>query len=180
MTNGRVHIREARASDAEGVAAILNAIIATGAYTALDTPVSAAEERRFIEAFPARGIFLVAVAPGDEVVGFQNVEPFATFTHAFDHVGVIGTFISLERRRLGIGRQLFAAMFDAAVGKGYRKLVAYVRADNPAAQAAYAAHGFGVVGIARAQAYIRGRYVDEIFIERTLVPRENLELGSWQ
>jgi RimJ/RimL family protein N-acetyltransferase len=111
-----------------------------------------------------RGLFHVALH-GNRIVGFQNVEPFATYTHAFDHVGVIGTYVDLDLRRRGIAARLFAATFAAAPGRGYEKLFAFVRADNPAALAAYRRHGFAVIGTARKHARIGGRYVDEIMIE---------------
>src|SRR5688572_18458121 len=112
-------IRAARAEDAEAIARLLNRIIEARTYTALDTPFTVEDERRFIETFPERGIFLVAVSPDDgRVVGFQNLEPFATYTHAFDHVGVLGTFVDLDCRRQGIARRLFGATFEAAVRKG--------------------------------------------------------------
>jgi L-amino acid N-acyltransferase YncA len=102
------------------------------------------------------------------VVGFQSLEPFASYTHAFDHVGVPGTFVDLACRRQGIATRLFAATFDAARRKGYEKLLTYVRADNPAALATYLSQGFRVVGRAEAQVKIGGRYIDEIVIERML------------
>lgn len=115
---------------------ILNPIIEAGAYTALDTPLTLDEQRRFIREFPARGIFHVAVLDG-RVAGFQNVDPFATFTHAFDHVGVMGTYVALQLRRRGIARALFAATFAEAVSQGYEKIFTYVRADNDAALQTY-------------------------------------------
>jgi L-amino acid N-acyltransferase YncA len=162
-----ITIRVVRPDDAAAVAAILNAIIAARRYTALDTPFSIDDERAFIESFPARGLFHVAVDV-DRVVGFQNVQPYATYTHAFDHVGVIGTYVDLERRGQGIAHRLFGVMFDAAPGKGYEKLFAFVRADNPAALRAYLRHGFQIVGIARNHARIDGRDIDEVFIEKAL------------
>ena len=57
--------------------------------TAFDTPFVEGEQR-YIEALPSRGIFHAAVA-GEAIVGFQSMEPFATYTHAFDHVGVLRT-----------------------------------------------------------------------------------------
>jgi L-amino acid N-acyltransferase YncA len=162
-------VRDVRLEDAAPIAGIMNRIIAAGIYTVLDTPFSVEEERRFIDSFPPRGTFLVALSTGDDrVVGLQNVEPFASYTHAFDHVGVIGTFVDLDYRRQGIGAQLFGATFDAAARKGFRKLLAYIRADNPAAKAAYAAHGFRVVGTARDHARIGDRYLDEIIVEKLL------------
>ena len=163
-----VAIRDVVPDDAEAVAGILNPIIAARIYTALDTPVTVEEERRFIARFPRRGVFHAAIAADGRLVGIQNVEPFASYTHAFDHVGVIGTYVDLQCRRRGIASRLFDATFAAARGKGFEKLFAFVRADNPAALAAYLRHGFGSIGTARRHARIDGRYIDEIMIEKLL------------
>jgi L-amino acid N-acyltransferase YncA len=164
-----VTVRPVRVDDAEGVVLVLNPIIEARTYTALDTPFSVNAERDFIRRFPARGIFHVATAePDGRIVGFQNVEPFATYTHAFDHVGVIGTYVDLTRRRQGIASQLFDATVAAAPGCGFEKLFAFVRADNLPALFTYLHHGFRAIGNARRQARIDGRYVDEIMIERLL------------
>ena len=161
-------VREAVPDDAAAIAGILNPIIAARVYTALDTTFSVAEERAFIERFPSRGIFHVATTRIDgRIVGFQNIEPFADL-RAFDHVGVIGTWVDLQSRRLGVATRLFEETFAAAYGKGYRKLFAYVRTDNPAALAAYQRHGFEIIGVARKHARIDGRYIDETLIERQL------------
>jgi len=162
-------IREARPDDAEAIARILNRIIAARAFTAFDTPFSVEAERAYIETFPARGVFLVATSERDrQVVGFQSMEPFASFTHAFDHVGVLGTYVDLECRRQGIAKRLFRATFEAAVCKEYRKIFTYIRADNAAALSTYLHHGFTIVGTARGHARIDGQYVDEIIVERML------------
>src|SRR5437762_8181222 len=137
-----VEIRQARPQDAEGIVRILNPIIAAGLYTALDTPFTSEAEARYIRDFPARGVFLVAVRQADNrVVGFQSMEPFASYTHAFDHVGVLGTYVDLNCRRQGIATQLFRATFGTAVRKGYEKIFTFVRADNPAALQTYLRHG---------------------------------------
>ena len=164
-----IHIREARIEDAEDMVGILNPIIAARIYTALDTQFSVEQQREFIRAFPQRGIFLVAVdTSSNRIVGLQDVSPFGDFTPAFDHVGVIGTFVDLSRRREGIASRLFAATFDAAPKKGYEKFFTYVRADNTAALQTYLRKGFLVVGQAARHAKIDGRYVDEVMIEKFL------------
>jgi L-amino acid N-acyltransferase YncA len=162
-------IRGARPDDAEGVVAILNEIIAAGRYTAFDTPFTAEAETRYMTELPARGIFHVAQAKTNQkIVGFQTLDPFATYTHVFDHVGVIATYVDLDRRRCGVGTQLCEATFAFARQKSYEKIFTYVRADNPAALAAYGQWGFHVVGTARKHAKIQGRYVDEVIIERQI------------
>jgi L-amino acid N-acyltransferase YncA len=164
-----VVIREVRPSDAAGIVAVLNPIIATGAATTLTTALAEDDERRYIAGFPSRGLFVVAVADDGVIVGLQSVEPFDASTHAFDHVGVIGTFVDLGWRRRGVASRLFAATFAAAPGKGYEKLFTYIRADNAAGLTAYARRGFEVVGVARRHARIAGRYIDEVMVERFLV-----------
>jgi L-amino acid N-acyltransferase YncA len=162
-------IRDATPDDAQALVGILNSIIQAGTYTVFDTPFSVEAEREYIVHFPPRGIFHVALRRGDrKLVGFQSMEPFASYTHAFDHVGVLGTYVALPYRQQGIGRRLFQATFDAAICKGYEKIFTYVRADNPAALASYLGQGFEVVGTARRQAKINGKYVDEVIVEKFL------------
>jgi L-amino acid N-acyltransferase YncA len=165
-----IEVRDARLDDAGGIVAVLNPIIAARVYTALDTVMSVEEERTFIREFPARGVFHVAVdASADRIVGLQDVSPFADYTHAFDHVGVIGTYVALDRQRQGIATQLFQATFEAAHRKGFEKIFTYVRADNDPGLRTYLRQGFRIVGTAERHAKIDGRYIDEIVIEKLLV-----------
>ncbi len=164
-----VLIRDVCPDDAAAVVGILNPIIAAGRYTVLDGPLSPEAERAFIASFPPRGIFHVAESrPGRTVVGLQTMEPLAAYTHAFDHVGVIATYVDLGCRRQGVGRRLFEATVEAARQKGYEKIFTYVRGDNPAALMAYRKYGFRVIGTATRHARIGGRYIDEIMIEKFL------------
>ncbi len=172
-TEKRTHfellIREARPEDAAAIVAIFNPIIAAGSYTVFDQLFTVEAEREYILNFPARGVFHVAVnLQTQRLVGFQSLEPFATFTQAFAHVGVIGTYVDLSCHRQGVATRLFAATFAAAKGKGYEKLFTYVRGDNPAALQTYLSQGFTIVGTARRQARINDRYIDEIIIEKFL------------
>ncbi len=164
-----LQIRDAQPNDAEAILRVFNPIIEAGFYTAFDTPFTVEAERDFIVNFPKRGVFHVAVrADGGRVGGFQNVEPFANYTRAFDHVGVIGTFVDLDCRRMGVASKLFEATFTAARLKDFEKLFAFVRGDNPAALATYQKQGFQIIGTAHRQARINGKYVDEILIEKFL------------
>ena len=162
-------IREVRPDDAEAIIGIINPIIEAGTYTVFDVPFTVEAERDYILNFPQRGVFHVALGTQDQqVIGFQSMEPFALYTHAFDHVGVIGTYINLSHRRQGIARSLFASTFEAARGKGYKKIFTFVRADNPAALATYLNQGFQIIATARGQAKCDGKYVDEVIVEKFL------------
>jgi L-amino acid N-acyltransferase YncA len=162
-------VRNARPDDAAAILRIINPIIVAGQHTVFDRPFTEEGERRYIAELPARGIFHLAVGLADNVVrGFQSMEPFASYTGAFDHVGVLGTYVDASYRRRGVARALFAATFEAARGKGYEKLFTYIRKDNPDALATYCSQGFRVVGVAENQAKVHGRYIDEVIVERFL------------
>ena len=164
-----LRIRDATPDDAEGIVAVLNPIIAAGTYTVFDQPLEVEAERDFIRRFSPRGIFHVAVDPlNDRILGFQNMEPIAGYTRAFDHVGSIGTYVDLGSRRQGVASRLFRATFAAAPARGYEKAFTFVRADNPVALDVYLRQGFAVIGTARHQAKLRGAYIDEILIEKLL------------
>ena len=164
-----LRIRDATPADAAAVCAIINPIIATRAYTVFDAPFTAEAEHDYMSKFPSRGVWKLALREADErVIGFQVLEPWASYSRAFDHVASLGTYVDLTLRRQGVAKALFAATLKAARAKGFEKIFTFVRADNPAALAAYQAHGFEAIGAARRHAKLDGRYLDEWFIERQL------------
>ncbi|TCW19034.1 GNAT family N-acetyltransferase [Vibrio crassostreae] len=162
-------IREVTVEDAQGIIDVLNPIIIEARYTILDQTFTVDEDKAFIESFPERGVFSVAVNEAtSQLLGFQNAEPFATYTKAFDHVGIIGTYVDANSRGQGVAKQLFDYTFKAAKAKGYEKLFAYVRADNERALAVYLKQGFEIVGTAKKHGKIGDQYFDEILIEKFL------------
>jgi len=162
-------IRDARPEDAAGIVHIFNPIIEAGLYTTFDTPFNIEAERDFIRNLTPRSILHVAIHPTEHnIVGFQGMSPFPSYSSAFEHVGTMGTFVDLTRRRQGIARSLFAATFEAAIRLAYEKIFTYVRADNPTALVTYLNQGFRIVGTAQRHARIRDKYIDEIMIEKLL------------
>ncbi|MDQ1301076.1 MAG: Dephospho-CoA kinase, partial [Chloroflexota bacterium] len=65
----------------------------------------------------------------------------------------------------GVGQAMSQATFAAARALGFSKLVISVRADNAAGQAFYARLGFQPCGRLSKQAFVDGRYVDELMYE---------------
>ncbi len=105
---------------------------------------------------------------GNVVAGFQLIEPYATYTHTMDHVASLGTYVLPAVRGRGLGRALTEATWGYARATGFTKIVITVRADNPGAQSFYTRLGFQPCGRLARQAFVDGRYVDELLYEMFL------------
>ena len=135
-----VTLRPATLEDAEGMAAVQNAIFAAGLRK---TPVDADRMRALYLAHPNTITTTLAQREG-RVLGFQWLG------HAWEGNeygvapgwGMIGTHIHPEAGRLGIGRRLFAATLAAARQAGLAQIDASIGDDNAAALAYYQTMGF--------------------------------------
>lgn len=159
-----VAVRPAVPADAEGIVNVLNPIIREGKQTVLSKEYSAAEEAAFIRDFPARGLFIVA-EQDSRILGFQTIEPFAPYSGAFDHVGIVGTYVCSKHRNQGIGKKLFDYLKAKAPGLGFEKIFTYIIADNHQSIGYYRKIGFRIVGTAKKQAKLPSGYKDEIVVE---------------
>ena len=109
-----------------------------------------------------------AVDPHDQqVLGIQDVRPVST-EPALAHVGEISTFVRMTAHRRGVGRRLCNTTLMEAADRGFRKVIATVRADNRGALGFYRRQSFSLIGTARRHALVRGRYADEIMLERLM------------
>ena len=169
-----IRIRPATLDDAEGVLEVLNSVVQERKYSSFDRILTVEEERQFIASLGERSGLFVAALEG-RIVGFQTIEPFAAYTPAMDHVGIMGTFVHADFRDQGIGRQLAEASFKFAQETGYEKAVIYVRASNKAAQEFYQKLGFVPKGTLEKQVKIDGQYDDKVFMEMFLEVRERVE-----
>jgi len=155
--------------DAQSIVGLMNPIIQTGKYTVMDEQLSVEDQLEFIHQFPERGVYHVAVSnDSQKVLGTQDVLPISTSESALKHVGEIATFVSLTAHRQGIGRSLNQATFRAAKERGFKKIIATIRVDNPIALAFYQNHNFEIIGTAKKHAFVASKYVDEVIAEKFL------------
>ena len=112
--------------------------------------------------------FLVARRPGHRVVGYLTLNGGALARTR--HVARLELMVDAGHRRSGVGRALLGAAIDRARAGGVlRKLSLAVLADNAAAIALYAAHGFVEEGRRRGE-YREpdGTLRDDVLMARTL------------
>jgi dephospho-CoA kinase len=159
-----VELRPMTANDAEGVAAVLNGIVREGGLTVVDHIYSVKEERAFLQSVHPRFHMTVATVAGI-IAAFQEIDVYATYTGAMDHVATMGTFVAAPLRCRKIGQALAQVSLAYAREAGFQKIVIQVRADNPDAQGFYTRLGFNLCGRLAKQALFDGQYVDELLYE---------------
>jgi len=157
-------IRPGGLDDADGIRTVLNSVVREGGLTVLDRTLTVAQERVFLRRLPARARLTLAQI-GNVVAGFQIIEPYVAYTGAMDHVAALGSYVFAPLRGRGLGAAMSRATFAAARELGFSKLVITVRADNPGAQTFYADLGFKPCGRLARQAFVDGRWVDELMYE---------------
>lgn len=134
-------IRPAETGDAEGISDVLDQLVAAGLR-------SRASDMAFVLSHyithPHRIACTVAVDDSGRILGFQSLK-HATEDNPYGVEpgwGIIGTHVSPQAGRRGIGSRLFAASREAAIGAGLRKIDATIGADNTVGLAYYDAMGF--------------------------------------
>jgi phosphinothricin acetyltransferase len=82
-------------------------------------------------------------------------------------------YVSVDRRRCGVGRALYAALFDLLRLQGYFKACAGITLPNPASIALHEAAGFRPVGTYRGIGYKQGVWHDVAWLQATLQPERS-------
>jgi L-amino acid N-acyltransferase YncA len=154
-----VQIRQATPADAAALSEIVNAIIAIGGTTALETPLSAAEfDEHFLTGRDC--IFcLMAESASGEVLGFQCLGKHPDLpTGGAD----IGTFTRRVPRIPGVGRALFQHTVAFARQSSIVAINATIRADNASGIPYYEKMGFATYRTAKAVPLKDGTPVDRV------------------
>ncbi|WP_369270567.1 N-acetyltransferase family protein [Streptomyces sp. R11] len=115
-------------------------------------------------------------APGDHlvaeldrrIVGYVRLgfpTPLACNTHVRQ---IQGLAVADEARGLGVGRALIRAAVEETRRRGARRLTLRVLAHNTPARKLYESEGFVVEGVLPEEFFLDGRYVDDVFMGRSL------------
>lgn len=134
-------MRPARVDDATGMAAVQNEIFSAGLRKA-PTDITAVLEN-YIQ-HTDRIECSVAEDDDGRIMGFQSLR-YARADNPYgvaEGWGIIGTHVSPQAARRGVGSALFAATRRAAEARGLKNIDASIGADNMLGQGYYDAMGF--------------------------------------
>ena len=167
-----IQIRLARAADAAAIADIYRPSIESAA-TSFETIAPDAEEmasriRGTLERHP----WLVCDIEG-VVAGYAYATRHrerAAYRWSVD----TSVYVSQAFYRLGVGRGLYASLFDILAAQGYVAAYAGIALPNPASVRLHEGVGFVPVGIYRRVGFKLGKWHDVGWWERPLAPRAAL------
>jgi L-amino acid N-acyltransferase YncA len=153
-----ISVRPVSPADAAELAELLNAIIARGGTTALQTPYTPDGLATAYLTGPDVICCFVAQSDGP-LLGFQTLGHYPGLP---EDVGDIGTFTRVGGTQSGVGSALFAATMARARTMGLTAINATIRADNTGGLAFYSRMGFTDHDIVPAVPLNDGTPVDRI------------------
>lgn len=166
-------IRHAEESDLAGVLAIYNDVIASSTAVYTETPASLEDRRTWWSERVAQGFDISVAIEGVEVVGFASFGPFRPwpgYRFTVEH----SVHVRAGRRGTGIGTALMREIIAAARRKNHHVLIAGVDAENASSIQFHERLGFQRVAHFRQVGFKFGRWLDLVFLQLMLEPKEPL------
>ncbi len=164
-----MHIRHADpSSDAAACAAIYGPFVADTAIS-FETEVPTTEEMQARIARVSGGYPWLVAEDAGEVAGFAYASRHrerTTYRWAAD----VSVYVSPGHHRRGVGRTLYAALFDLMRAQGLRTAISGITLPNPGSVALHEAFGFRQIGIYRRIGYKLGGWRDVSWWQLELVP----------
>ncbi|HEX6006468.1 MAG TPA: GNAT family N-acetyltransferase [Burkholderiales bacterium] len=162
------NIRLARPADAAEIRAIYAPIVRDTAISfEYEVPSVAEIERRLARVLAGRP-WLVHVEAG-RVLGYAYASPFRERA-AYDWSVEVSIYVDSSVQRSGIGRRLYATLFDVLRALGYHQVIAGATMPNPASERLHRSLGFAQVAHFPAIGYKFGCWHDTVFWALPLRP----------
>lgn len=162
-------VRAAEPRDAGATAAIYAHHVAHGTASFDTVPRTEAEMAAKIAECTARGWPFLVAEVGGRVVGYAYATQFRD-RPAYTSTCENSIYLHPDHLGQGIGTQLLRALVDAAERAGFRQMIAVVGGAEPASAALHARAGFVETGRMRSVGRKHGRWLDTLYMQKSLGP----------
>lgn len=160
-----INVRPATVDDLEGINGIYNHYVRTSACTFDIEEISMDAHREWFEAFGGRYRLIVAV--DGKVLGYAHSKPFRP-KEAYETSVETTVYVAVDQHGRGIGKQLYAVLFDAIADEDVHRAYAGITVPNPASFALHESFGFRRVAYFTEQGRKFDRYWDVAWFEKEL------------
>ncbi len=163
-----VTIRPSTDADVPAITAIYGWNVLNGLGTFEEVPPDEAEMARRRATFLDRGLpYLVAEQDG-KVLGYAYAGPFR-LRAAYRYTVEDSIYVAPDAAGKGVGKALLQALIEVCEGLGLRQICAVIGdSGNAASIGVHAALGFERKGVFPAMGYKFGRWVDLVWMQRSL------------
>jgi len=160
-------LADATEADLEGVLGIYNEVIANTTAVFANEPVTVDERRRWWQSRTAQGYPVLIVRDERGVAAFGSFGDFRTwpgYRFTVEHT----LHVRADARGRGIGTQMLRALIDRALALGKHVMIAGVDADNAGSIRLHERLGFTQAGRLRQVGYKFDRWLDLVFLQRSI------------
>lgn len=162
-----VTIRTADAPDVPAVLAITNDAIVNSTALFEYQPRTLAQQQAWLAQKQADGWPVLVAAAGFEVVGFGTFGSFRD-RPAYHPTVEHSVYVANGQRGRGVGRQLVEALITEARKRGLHSMIGGIDGSNAGSLAFHAALGFREVGRLPEVGWKFDRWLDLVFMQKTL------------
>jgi phosphinothricin acetyltransferase len=160
-------LTDATEADLEGVVGIYNEVIANTTAVFANVPVTVDERRRWWQARTAQGYPVLIARDERGVVGFGSFGDFRAwpgYRFTVEHT----LHVRADARGRGIGTQMLRALVGRARALGKHVMIAGIDADNAGSIRLHERLGFTRAGMLREVGYKFDRWLDLVFLQRSI------------
>jgi phosphinothricin acetyltransferase len=166
--NDKIRIRVASVADLPRLTEIYNHYVVHTPVTFDVEPHTVEKRATWFGQFESSGRYRLLVAEqGGGIAGYAGTTRFRPKA-AYDTTVETTIYCAPEAIGMGIGRSLYAALFEAIADEDIHRIVAGYVLPNPASAALHARFGFKGAGVFRENGRKFGRYWDVAWVERPL------------
>jgi L-amino acid N-acyltransferase YncA len=162
-----LQLEDAAEADLAGLVAIYNDVVATSTAIFSNLPVTLDERRKWWQARIGQGYPVLVARDAEGVAGFSSFgdfRPWPGYRFTVEHT----VHVRADRRGRGVGTQLLQALLARAAALGKHTMIAGVDAANAASIRFHERLGFSAAGRLHQVGYKFDRWLDLVFLQRTI------------
>jgi phosphinothricin acetyltransferase len=163
-------VRDALEQDVPAILAIFNEVIATSTAVYMDQPTTLEERLGWWRGRVDAGYPVLVSEDGSGIAGFASFGDFRPrpgYRFTVEH----SVYVRADRRGRGVGVALMLPLLERAVSLQKHVMVGAVDAENEGSLRFHERLGFERVAHFRQVGFKFGRWLDLVFLQRTLDPR---------
>jgi phosphinothricin acetyltransferase len=162
-----IQIRSATEADIPAILAIYNDAVLNTAAIWNDDIVDLDNRLAWFAARQAQGYPVLVAVEGDHVLGYASYGDFRAF-QGYRFTVENSIYVASSARGKGAGSALLGALVDHAAANGKHVMVAGIEAGNDVSIRLHARHGFVETARMPELGFKFGRYLDLVFLQKTL------------